>query len=577
MERIESVEIKHVKGIESKKFDLNLIPNKPSLLVAPNGFGKTSFAIAFRSLAPGGIKLDKDSFYCNNENKHPEISIAYIDANKTTIIRKADKDHNEIKNDFDTFVINSRLMPKARTFKVSGAPVTSASLEVAPIALIEKIPEKAILAYSFTDAKGRFGDSGKVVPNLSAVLSNCGIICSLEDIADFQKLKGAKTAKKIEDFVSGVARLSGTKQQILKEAKETMLAALEEIEQLSKIVATLKNAGVAYPDECEYYIAAIQIAEAATADKALWQKVTKYNRYIKEKRYYEENFKAFNTTWKGIKPKEEGSKGLIVSFPKANQISNGERDVISFLAMLMQAKTKLKKDKCLLIIDEVFDYLDDANLIAAQYYLSSLIQEFKAAGKKIFPLIMTHLNPSYFNTFCFKDQKVYYLSKTAAPNRTIEKILLNREHSSLEETFSRHFLHFHPDPKDLTDEFLKLGLEEHYGPSPNFHTHIYGELTKYLENNTYEPLSVCCAIRVKIEETLYFKLNEEDREAFLDTHTTTKKLDFAESKGLDVPELYYMLGIIYNDGLHLRKHADIITPIASKLNNLTVRGLVKKL
>lgn len=41
MKRIESIEIENVKGIKKRKFDLNIIPNKPSLLVAPNGFGKT--------------------------------------------------------------------------------------------------------------------------------------------------------------------------------------------------------------------------------------------------------------------------------------------------------------------------------------------------------------------------------------------------------------------------------------------------------------------------------------------------------------------------------------------------------
>ena len=190
---------------------------------------------------------------------------------------------------------------------------------------------------------------------------------------------------------------------------------------------------------------------------------------------------------------------------------------------------------------------------------------------------MTHLNPSYFNTFCFKDQKIYYLSKTATRDRAIEEILLCREEPSLSDVFSKHFLHFHPDPADLTDKFRKLGLDERYGASANFRVHVYGEFVKYLKNKSYEPLSVCCAMRIKIEESLYFKLGEEHRGAFLDTHTTTKKLDFAETKGVDVPGLYYLLGIVYNDGLHLRKNSDIITPISSKLNNLTVKGLVKKI
>ncbi|GEM_PF-4216184 len=31
------IEIEHIKGIQQKRFELDIYPNKPSLLVAPNG------------------------------------------------------------------------------------------------------------------------------------------------------------------------------------------------------------------------------------------------------------------------------------------------------------------------------------------------------------------------------------------------------------------------------------------------------------------------------------------------------------------------------------------------------------
>ncbi|WP_426765477.1 hypothetical protein, partial [Pseudomonas aeruginosa] len=40
--RIDKIAITNVKGIESSVFDVQLIPNKPTLVVAPNGFGKSS-------------------------------------------------------------------------------------------------------------------------------------------------------------------------------------------------------------------------------------------------------------------------------------------------------------------------------------------------------------------------------------------------------------------------------------------------------------------------------------------------------------------------------------------------------
>ena len=86
--------------------------------------------------------------------------------------------------------------------------------------------------------------------------------------------------------------------------------------------------------------------------------------------------------------------------------------------MLFKAREKLTKPSNILIIDEVFDYLDDANLVAVQYYITKFIDEMKQEGKKIYPLILTHLDPSYFRTFAFKDLKIYYLNKQQAKKNT---------------------------------------------------------------------------------------------------------------------------------------------------------------
>mgnify|MGYP002621517456 CR=1 FL=1 len=39
------IEIENTKGIRHKRFAQDIWPNKPSLLVAPNGFGKSSFSV----------------------------------------------------------------------------------------------------------------------------------------------------------------------------------------------------------------------------------------------------------------------------------------------------------------------------------------------------------------------------------------------------------------------------------------------------------------------------------------------------------------------------------------------------
>jgi len=192
MKRVESIEIENVKGIKKKKFDLDLIPNMPSLLVAPNGFGKSSFAIAFQSLTAGGIKLDKDSFHCNDQNNDPKIVVTYINNSNVPVISNADKNENSIKDHFDIFIINSRIVPKAKKLKISGNIIVTSSLEIAPISLINKVPEKATLPCTAVSMKARFGDNGKVVPNLGSIFGNSHFICALEDNVDFEKLDGAR-------------------------------------------------------------------------------------------------------------------------------------------------------------------------------------------------------------------------------------------------------------------------------------------------------------------------------------------------------------------------------------------------
>ena len=74
---IKIIEIENIKGIHRKTFNLDIFPNKPSLLVAPNGFGKSSLATAFKSMNNRRIILEDDDCYqCNTANL-PRIRLQY--------------------------------------------------------------------------------------------------------------------------------------------------------------------------------------------------------------------------------------------------------------------------------------------------------------------------------------------------------------------------------------------------------------------------------------------------------------------------------------------------------------------
>jgi hypothetical protein len=578
MKKIKSITVQKVKGIDTKTFDLELIPNKPSILVAPNGFGKSSLTAAFNKLNTNGIKLDKDTFYQNDEANKPKLSITIENDNGTITTLTAEENLNTVKNEFDVFVINNLLIPKHKKQTFGGKTVVSSSIEVAPITLIDKIPVKETIDYTPTVSRAAFGTNGKILPNISALLSNPQFIGELVDTIDFPKFDGAKISAAITKFVADINLLTGNANQILV-AGIAHLADLKQKGNLEGIVALLDKHNSGLVDETEKYCTAILFVELYRKDKKKFTDTGKYCDYINEKTAHENLFKSFNATWKNIKPKEvEGA--LIIEFPKANQISNGERDVITFLSLLIRCRRKLKKENSILIIDEVFDYLDDANLITAQYYITKMIASFKAEGRKIFPLIMTHLNPYYFKNFCFKDQKVYYLNKAVAHiNRAIEKIIFNRENLLIKPDLDKYFLHYHTNSIDAGVNFNTVGLDLALSKSVDFKTALTAEVIKYLNGRTtYDPISVCLAVRLKVEEVTYSLLTlPADQNEFLTTHMTINKLNFAEDKGVAVSDTFYLLGVLYNDIAHIRPNTDYATPIISKLNNRVIKNVITKL
>ena len=102
-------------------------------------------------------------------------------------------------------------------------------------------------------------------------------------------------------------------------------------------------------------------------------------------------------------------------------------------------------------------------------------------------------------------------------------------------------------------------------------------MSAYLNDKEYDPIAVSCAVRILIEKRVYFKLPEEFRENFLNTHKTKCKLKFAEEHYIEVPEIFYLLGVIYNDALHLNENRDNFSFLMSKLDNFTLKNMIKEL
>lgn len=576
-EKIQSITIENIKGIDKKVFNLDIIPNKASVLVAPNGFGKSSLAIAFNSLNRDKIKLKDDHYHKNDPNLVPKISLSIEKCGSLTTL-EADNSKNEISKDFSCFVINSQLYARGKGSQYGRA---TATLEIENIVLENKVPENKTFNYSLKENQKRFGDNSKVLTNIRQLLGKRTLIVELFEKEEgkkklFDEAIMAKNQKVINTFIKNINTLPSnkTKDEILIHIGNN-LSELRNITCLKCIADIIKK----YEDnEVSSYLSAIQFIWLYNDDKKGFEKVYEHSKYIIKKAKFKDFLSTFDSTWKKIEAKEERGQ-LVVKFPPAKDISNGQRDVLSFVSMLFRAREKLTKPSNILIIDEVFDYLDDANLVAVQYYITKFIDEMKKEGNNIYPLILTHLDPSYFDTLAFSDLKIYYLNKQQAKKNTnFERLLKARKDASIKDAISKYLLHYHTEKINKRDDFRSLGLKETWGEGNNFKNYIEGEVQKYLnDNEDYDPFAVCCTVRVKIEENIYNRLNkDEDKVKFLATHKTREKLDFAESKGVSSPEIYYLLGIIYNNGMHWDDERDNITPIVTTLTNLTIKQMIKE-
>lgn len=587
---IKSIQIKNIRGFgdENNKFELNISPNKPCFLVAPNGFGKSSIAKAFNSLSNRNrIDIKIEDYYQKNEELNPEIII-----NLSDTILTCNKEKNEIQKNIDTIVINNLVFPKVRKRKTAnGFNVQSAELKIPDITLLDKVPEKKTCDfYKVSEVRKKINNKSNTWINLNVLLSNTKFITSVYNtLVSFEK----KTKnKKIFEIINSQEKID---ENVYNKTKN------EEIERLTSIIIKFTNNNL-----IESFLIAIQLIWVYIEFSEQFLAVYKYNRYLEHKQFSDSFFNV--QSWFNLKPKEinvtdkkgNSFKKYGIEFPNANDISNGERDVTVFIASLLNSYFNLsvQKKDIILIIDEVFDYLDDSNLIVVQYFLNQFIKQCKALEINIYPIILTHLDTYYFSNYAFKDFNIFYLNKwKAQKDINIESFILlrnklNRKDEAqrqLYESISKYFLHFHEDEKIITkDEFINYlkNYKCQYNNeiinllnSSSFKKSCLDSIENYVNNKkNYEPVSVCIALRIIIEHIVYcdlLKKNSDSCGQFIEQNETIKKLKFAD-EFISVSADYYLLAPLYNEVLHIKNGQDNNSRLFLKLNNLFIRDLIKK-
>lgn len=590
---IKKIEIKNIKGIGEDKnsvYEFDFLPNIPTIIVAPNGYGKSSFAIAFDSLKTNKIDLSSRTHAYEMDDENKEYSITLELDDKTL---EADHEQNTISNDFNCFVIKSLL--KAGKNQIS-AKVRTEKLALNDVKFkntIPKRPDKTSIDYNLNDKKNSFGKNGYLLRSIEKlyIARDSSFFFELSFVYKEVSNTNKTIQKDIDNFKKQINEYEGSNKKIHSKIEKELNENFNNISPLKEIYNVIDK--IRYCEEfskSQKYLASWQIYE-----DIFYQKITKEflerKRYEYRKKKIEEKLAHYTSNiWLDIKLVEERRK-LILKFPDVRLISNGQRDIMCLIAQMVSIEWELEKERnkeknILLIIDEVFDYFDDANLIVAQYYVTKFIERCKRDNRKAYPIFLTHLDPEVFNSLTFQKKKIYFVSSNEIYQSEFYTSFVKRRSNDNDKSFnnilSTYYFHFHntnelsPQEKKCLDPHLKANK---LFDLKKFNQFLRGEFEKYLikDDRRYCGFSVCCYIRREIERYFYFKLKDELKDDFLKRNGTTNKLNFAAENGVEVPEVFFMLGFIHNQVLHYKNnpHKKSIDNPVLKLNNEGVKSIIK--
>lgn len=412
--------------------------------------------------------------------------------------------------------------------------------------------------------------------------SNISAIETIERKVDFRAFSQKRCQSEIQNLLRDINSIKAKNTEALKQMVDAQNISIR-CTTLALLVSLLKST-LNLRSESLGFCAAWQYINIHNSMGTDFKRAVAYSKFVEQRKYLDATLSELNPT-NGrfdICSVKRGNS-LVVEWPKADLISSGQRDILVFIAKLLECEF-LQTETCILIIDEFFDYLDDANVVAFQYYITKLIDTYKKSKRKIFPILLTHLDPNYLKHFCFNSTKmnVCYLKEVNATiGNEMKKLVANREDIKMKEELDKYFFHFNPYISDvnLETQFRELNLNADWATPCSFIKKVNRECRKYILEPTkkYDPLAVCFSIRLQIEKKIYEQLREEDKPNFLVEHGTNNKLIYAQSKGVLVPETYFLLGIIYNHPLHTAGKEDLSKPLGMKLDNPTIKSMVEHL
>lgn len=593
---ISNITIKNIKGYDAvgKSMDVALFPNKINLVIAPNGFGKTSLTTAFEALNANCLAVKDEDKYQENAKLVPFLSITEEDADGIATYC-ADGERNEIATHFLTHTIHSRLGVYASVKRIGRAIPVTKYMNIQDVEVGKAVEQVSFKSVSKKE-KEAFGKKKLLLTrSMDIFYGNLVLQTKLKDFgAAFtafhaQKNRGAL----IDECMQYILNFHGTSTALAQNFDPAVFGKIEADEHYANFANLYRM--YANADRLQTFIVFHQLMDIYHQDAKAFKKACEYASYLKFRNFIESELCVLNNTWKALKLEERNGK-LYVVYPKARSISNGQRDLLTFFVDLLGFNAKMLNEskKGILIIDEIFDYLDDANILVAQYYLTRLLKRHK---DNLYIIWLTHLAQENFRSKVLNHKvlNVQYLKPVKAmPNECMKKFIALRQalnkndatENDLYDKISHYILHYSPTDMDLTEKLRPYdirGIRISWGRQEEFHTYLIEELNKYLKGEEeYDPYAVAVAVRLKSEVNVYKRLTtQEQRDAFEQTKETKKKFEKMEHDyGFAIPASYFVIAAIHNDADHIYINSSGNIPDASmvyKLEHLVIRNIVKSM
>lgn len=599
-EKITNIEIHNIKGIGSASIPCDFFPNKPNFLLAPNGTGKTSIATGFNALNNNRLNLKKTDYHINEDGKQLDdsessVSItAQINGVEQSFI--ADREHNDISSDFDVHVIRSGRYAKASTRRINGFSTATAAIRV-PDITIAKVEKKCVIPYRFTDIKKNYPKPlRQKIINLSDYLKcdakNYVFIYNIINIklkkytdkGRFSKLK-KQFFDTYSEFLKGRKDISSLHLSIT-----ALLSAFDNIQTLNDFLSNKISQGSNNNTEYEAILTlnSIQLYDFYITTKSDFASAIKWLHYklLKETTKKRIHYPNINDHNKMSLIEHNGL--LMLQLPEQRFVSNGELDIVNLIGQFAAIDIDTRKPNIIVLIDEVFDYLDDANLLIAQYFILRMIHDCKNKGKNLFPIILTHLHPELMKSYTFKIKHVSIFSRQQSyknasyfTNLITRRDQCKRNDRSIYNQISSYFLHYNPQwqLQQNTGSYLLTEIKMPHSllNQEEYYQHCDTVLKNYCSNRSVkDPLLLCCALRITLERSIFQQLySEQQQEDFIDTNETIDKFNYAIDKHVDVPDIYFLLSSIYNPAMHIKRQDDT-TLIYQKIDNNFIRSIIKE-